>query len=279
MATYAVGDIQGCYREFVALLAAIEFDPDSDALWLTGDLVNRGPASLAVLREVMALGECVVTVLGNHDLHLLSRAYCAGAATGRNDTLDEVLNAPDRGELLEWLRHRPLMHRDQRLDYTLIHAGLPPAWSVDEAFERADEVTAVLRGDNFLAFLYAMYGDTPDLWDTGMAGQERLRFITNCLTRMRYCDLRGRLNLAEKGAPDEHNNALLPWFEVPDRVSRQTPIIFGHWSTLRLNAEQCRRYHVYPLDTGAVWGGELTAMCLDDGQLFRIQSFEAVPLN
>ena len=279
MTTYAVGDIQGCHREFVALLAAIEFNPDSDALWLTGDLVNRGPASLAVLREVMALGECVVTILGNHDLHLLSLAYGTGAAPRRNDTLDEVLNAPDRDHLLEWLRHRPLMHRDQQLGYTLIHAGLPPTWSVDEALMRAEEVTAVLQDDDFPTFLDAMYGDTPDLWDPGVTGQARLRFIINCLTRMRYCDRRGRLNLAEKGASVERKSELLPWFEVPDRVSRQTPILFGHWSTLRLNAQQCQRYNVYPLDTGAVWGGELTAMRLDDEQLFKIRSAQAVPFN
>ncbi len=263
----------------MALLTAIAFNPDSDTLWLTGDLVNRGPASLAVLREAKALGERVVTVLGNHDLHLLSLAYRAGAKPRRTDTLGEVLAAPDREELLQWLRQRPLMHRDQHLDFTLVHAGLPSAWSVDEALVRAEEVTTMLRCDDFPAFLDAMYGDVPDLWDPRLAGPERLRFITNCLTRMRYYDAQGRLNLAEKGAPDEQNRALLPWFEVGDRASRHTRIIFGHWSTLRLSAAHSRRYNVYPLDTGAVWGGELTAMRLDDRQLFSVRSSEAVPLN
>ena len=225
------------------------------------------------------MGERAITVLGNHDLHLLSLAYCDGVAPRSKDTLDAVLAAPDCGELLEWLRHRPLMHRDQELNYAMIHAGLPPAWSVDDALVCADEVTAALRDDRFVDFLAAMYGDTPDRWDPQLAGQDRLRFITNCLTRMRYCDLRGRLNLAEKGAPNENTTALVPWFQVPDRASRQARIIFGHWSTLRLDAQQCQRYKVYPLDTGAVWGGELTAMRLDDGQLFSIKSSQAVPLR
>ena len=224
------------------------------------------------------MGECAITVLGNHDLHLLSLAFCDGAAPRRKDTLDTVLAAPDRGELLEWLRHRPLMHRDEGLDYVLIHAGLPPAWTVDEALMRADEVTAALRGDGFTAFLESMYGDAPDRWDPRLAGQDRLRFITNCFTRMRYCDARGRLNLAEKGAPDARTATVLPWFAVPDRASRDARVIFGHWSTLRLDAQQCQRYEVYPLDTGAVWGGELTAMRLDDGQLFSVKSSQAVPL-
>jgi bis(5'-nucleosyl)-tetraphosphatase (symmetrical) len=279
VATYAIGDIQGCHREFVALLAAIAFNPKSDRLWLTGDLVNRGPASLAVLREAMALGERVVTVLGNHDLHLLSLAHRPGATPGHRDTLDEVLAAPDRDDLLAWLRHRPLIHRDQGLDYTLIHAGLPPVWSTDEAFVRAAEVTDVLRSAEFPAFLEAMYGDAPHEWDPALRGEERLRFITNCFTRMRYCNASGRLNLAEKGAPDERSDSLLPWFALPDRASRRTRIIFGHWSTLRLNAQQCRRYNVYPLDTGAVWGGQLTAMRLDDGRQFSVPSSQALPIT
>jgi bis(5'-nucleosyl)-tetraphosphatase (symmetrical) len=224
MATYAIGDIQGCYREFLGLLEAVQFDSRRDRLWLTGDLVNRGPESLAVLREVVALGDRAVAVLGNHDLHLLACACVRGLQPRRKDTLDEVLAAPDLGELLDWLRHQPLIHQDTELGFTLIHAGLPPVWTVNDAVTYADEVTGKLRGGDLTAFLAGMYGDTPDRWDPMLRGNKRLRFITNCFTRMRYCDARGRLNLDEKGAPRD-GSRLRPWFELPDRASRCTRIL------------------------------------------------------
>jgi len=274
VATYAIGDIQGCYRELLTLLTAIKFDPGSDVLWLTGDLVNRGPASLAVLREIRALGESVVSVLGNHDLRLLKLAYCEDNRTHAEDTLKQVLIAPDRHELLDWLRRRPLMHRDQNLGYTLIHAGLPASWTLDEACIRAEEVTSELKGDNLPAFLHVLYGDHPSRWEPQLKGFERLRFITNCFTRIRYCTLDGSMDFEEKCAPDDCSQTLVPWFELPDRQTRQDRIVFGHWSTLRLSPTQCEQHKVYPLDTGAVWGGELTAMRLEDGRLFRINSSE-----
>lgn len=269
MATYAVGDIQGCHEEFRALLEHVAFDAERDVLWLTGDLVNRGPASLAVLRDVRDMGERAITVLGNHDLHLLARA-CGGARARRRDTLDAVLEAPDRDELLDWLRRRPLVHRDRTLGYTMVHAGLAAEWTVDDALLLGAEVSAALSGDGCAAFLDAMYGNDPDRWDASLAGQERLRFITNCLTRMRYLRPDGRLDLDEKGSPGEAGDDLVPWYEAPGRASAAERIVFGHWSTLRLDAATERMHRVYPLDTGAVWGGALTALRLEDGARFSV---------
>lgn len=278
MATYAVGDVQGCHREFEALLAVIDFAPDVDRLWLVGDLVNRGPQSAAVLRTVMALGERVVTVLGNHDLHLLACAHVASVKPRRRDTLDEILAAPDRDAMLAWLRRQPLLHHDAMLGYTMVHAGLPPQWDVDYAQARAHEVEAVLRSDDCGDFLAHMYGDEPLRWDAALQGHARLRFITNCLTRIRYCTADGAIELKDKGEPSA-GSSLVPWFAVADRASRQARIVFGHWSTLRVPKENWQEAGVFPLDTGAVWGGELTAMRLEDGALFQVKSRTAVPFD
>ena len=278
MATYAIGDVQGCHREFEALLAVIGFTPAVDRLWLVGDLVNRGPHSAAVLHTVMALGDGVVTVLGNHDLHLLACAHVPGAKPRRRDTLDEILAAPDRDEMLAWLRRQPLLHHDATLGYTMVHAGLPPQWDVDYAQARAREVESVLRGDDYRDFLAHLYGDEPVRWDASLAGFPRLRFITNCLTRIRYCTRDGALDLNDKGEPSA-DSALVPWFAVPARASGQARIVFGHWSTLRLPQNQWLQAGVFPLDTGAVWGGDLTAMRLEDGALFQVKSRTAVALN
>ena len=278
MATYAIGDLQGCHREFEALLAIIGFQPEIDRLWLVGDLVNRGPQSAAVLRTVMALGERVVTVLGNHDLHLLACAHVPGAKPRRRDTLDEILTAPDRDKMLAWLRRQPLLHHDATLGYTMVHAGLPPQWDVDYAQARAREVETVLRGDDYIDFLAHMYGDEPLRWDTRLAGHARLRFITNCLTRIRYCSADGALDLQDKGEPSA-DALLVPWFAVPARASGRARIVFGHWSTLRLPQRQWAQAGVFPLDTGAVWGGDLTAMRLEDGALFQVKSHTAVAFN
>ncbi len=278
MATYAVGDVQGCHREFEALLTVIGFAPDVDQLWLVGDLVNRGPQSAAVLRTVMALGTCVVTVLGNHDLHLLACAHVASVKPRRRDTLDEILAAPDRDEMLAWLRRQPLLHHDTTLGYTMVHAGLPPQWDVDYAQARAHEVEAVLRSDDCGDFLAHMYGDEPLRWDAALQGHARLRFITNCLTRIRYCTADGAIDLKDKGEPSA-DSSLVPWFAVADRASRQARIVFGHWSTLQLPKENWQEAGVFPLDTGAVWGGKLTAMRLEDGALFQVKSRTAVPFD
>lgn len=271
MATWAIGDIQGCDAELGALLDAIDFDPTRDRLWLVGDLVNRGPASLAVLRRIRALGACVVTVLGNHDLHLLACAHLPGAKPRRRDTFEDVLRAPDRDELLDWLRRQPLLHYDAHLDRVLVHAGLSPEWDLATALACAAEAEAALRGPDFVDFLAHMYGDEPDRWDPMRHGPARLRFITNCLTRMRYCAPDGRLEMNDKSEPTA-DKPLLPWFAVPGRANADHGIVFGHWSTLRLPRARWREHHVYPLDSGAVWGGELSALCLEDDRLVQVRS-------
>lgn len=278
MATYAIGDVQGCYREFEALLATLNFAPAVDRLWLVGDLVNRGPHSAAVLRRVMALGDRCVTVLGNHDLHLLACAFVSGIKTRRRDTLAEILTAPDRDTMLEWLRRQPLLHHDATLGYTMVHAGLPPQWDVAYAQARAREVEAVLRGDHCGDFLAHMYGDTPMRWDPALQGHGRLRFITNALTRIRYCSADGAIDLQDKGEPGP-DSLLVPWFAMPTRASRRARIVFGHWSSLRLPPEKWQQAGVFALDSGAVWGGELTAMRLEDGALFQVKSQTALALD
>ncbi len=255
MARYAIGDIQGCYDDLRALLDTLHFDPEKDRLWLVGDLVNRGPNSLEVLRFVKNLGKRAISVLGNHDLHLL--ALSQGNRRHYNNTsLDAILKAPDRDELIDWLRRRPLMYRHKKTGFNLIHAGLPPQWDARTARARAKEVEAVLRGPEFSDFCQQMYGNDPDQWSDDLKGMERLRFITNCFTRLRYCDPKGRLGLREKGAPNGRNNGFMPWFRVPDRASRDDKIIFGHWSTLGYLHEG----NVWAIDTGCVWGGQLTAL-------------------
>lgn len=258
MAVYAIGDVQGCYEELNALLAALSFDSGRDRLWFTGDLVNRGPASVRVLRLVKGLGEAAVAVLGNHDLHLL--AVAEGYEHPRTkDTFDDVLGAPDRDELLQWLRRRPLLHRERGFDEVMVHAGLAPQWDVETAAACAGEVEAALVGADYRALLANMYGDLPEAWSPDLSGWERLRFIINCLTRLRYCDAAGRIALDAKGPPGSQPAGYLPWFQVPGRRSAGRPVIFGHWSTLGVRAEG----GVFALDGGCVWGGSLTAMRLD----------------
>jgi bis(5'-nucleosyl)-tetraphosphatase (symmetrical) len=258
MAVYAVGDVQGCYEELRRLLDRLAFDPAVDRLWLTGDLVNRGPRSLETLRFVKGLGSRAVTVLGNHDLHLLALA-CGNDRHASGSSLDAILEAPDRAELIDWLRTRPALHHDPVLGFTMIHAGLPPQWTLEEARARARELEETLAGPGCAAFLHAMYGNEPRLWREELQGNERLRFITNCLTRMRYCDAEGRLALEEKGAPGTQPPPLLPWFEVPGRATRNERILFGHWSTLGYRQGP----NVWGLDSGCLWGGRLTALRID----------------
>lgn len=255
MALYAIGDLQGCYDPFCRLLDRIGFDPARDRLWLTGDLVNRGPRSLAVLRFVKALGEAVTTVLGNHDLHLLALYY--GASDRYREGLREVLEAPDVDELIDWLRHRPLLHLEG--DLCLVHAGLPPPWDRELALRCAREVEAVLRGDEPSLFLRHMYGDQPDLWDEGLKGWARFRYIVNALTRMRYLDREGRLVLNCALPPSQSPEGLIPWFAFPGRRNRDLSILFGHWAALGFY----RGEGVIGLDSGCVWGGRLTAVRLD----------------
>lgn len=255
MSTYAIGDIQGCYDELRRLLDKADFDPTEDTLWCVGDLVNRGPDSLAVVRWIKALGEQAVVVLGNHDLHLLAVAL-ADARLSKKDTLEAILAAPDRDELLHWLRHRPLLHHSEKKGFTMIHAGLPPQWDLAQAQSCARELEAVLRGPDHVAFLRQMYGNEPGRWSDRLSGLERLRFITNCFTRLRWCTADGELLLKEKGGLEQPNPEALPWFRVPGRRTRDDRILFGHWSTIGFLAE----HNCWALDSGCVWGGRFSAV-------------------
>lgn len=265
MSIYAIGDIQGCQNDLERLLDRVNFDPSEDTLWIAGDIVNRGPESLRALRFVRKLGERVITVLGNHDMHLLAAAHDEEHPLRPGDTLAEILEAPDAAELLEWLRHRRFLHHDPELGYAMVHAGLPPQWDMDEALARSHELETVLQGPDHAAFFKAMYGNQPDRWDPALDGHDRHRFLVNCFTRMRFVDEDGHLDMATKCAPGEQPEGLIPWYAVPGRRTAEEHILFGHWST----AGQARdadysRYNVYPLDTGCVWGGALTAFRLDE---------------
>ncbi len=272
MAIYAVGDVQGCCVELQQLLEQIRFDPAQDRLWLVGDLVNRGPDSLQVLRLIKSLGDRAITVLGNHDLHLLAVAEGA-AELHHSDTLDEVLAAPDRDELLAWLRQQRLLHAEG--GFVLVHAGLLPQWSVKLAATLAREVESALRGDDYAIFLARMYGNAPHTWDDDLDGYKRLRVITNAFTRMRICTPQGEMEFRFKGEVERIPPGYLPWFEVPGRKSRDATIIFGHWSALGLKVAP----RVIALDTGCLWGGPMTAIRLEDRELFQVSCKNPVAKN
>jgi bis(5'-nucleosyl)-tetraphosphatase (symmetrical) len=239
MARWAIGDLQGCSREF--------------------DLVNRGPESLQALRRVRSLSDNLIVVLGNHDLHLLALAFVPDRRPRRSDTLDDILAAHDREQLIGWLLRQPLVHHDAARGDLLIHAGLVPQWSAVQAAALAREVQEQLRHDPG-QLLGRMYGDEPDTWDDSLAGIERARFVINVLTRLRVCTARGRVDLKQKGPPHEAQPPWMPWFQVPGRATRNTRVIFGHWSALGF----MQRAGLLALDTGCVWGGSLTAVNLDD---------------
>ncbi|MGH8123391.1 MAG: symmetrical bis(5'-nucleosyl)-tetraphosphatase [Rudaea sp.] len=276
MAVYAIGDVQGCYDELARLLEKIRFDSSRDTLWFCGDLVNRGGQSLAVLRQVRSFGKSAICVLGNHDLSLLAVAERDEAAQAKvNPDLREVLFAPDRDSLLNWLRTRPLLHVDRTLNFILVHAGFAPGWTLERAERAAREVEQRLGGEGARRLLTAMFGNKPDMWTRQLRGIERLRATINVMTRLRFCDVRGRIAYAEKGAPGTQKPGLYPWFEVPGRVRQDMRIVCGHWSTLG-------RFHgmgVYAIDGGCVWGGELIALRLDgqEPQFISIRSTRARP--
>jgi bis(5'-nucleosyl)-tetraphosphatase (symmetrical) len=259
MALYAIGDLQGCNDELGALLRALRFSADRDRLWFVGDLVNRGPDSLGVLRRIRSLGDAATVTLGNHDLHLLAVAF-GSARVRSDDTLTETLAAPDRDALLEWLAGRPLFHEDHALNVCMLHAGLAPQWDLTVARQCAREVENVLQRDPQKLF-ERLYGDQPDRWDPALEGEGRLRFIVNCFTRLRYVDADGRLALRVKGSPKKSQSpSLIPWFEAREARWRGARLVFGHWSTLGFFNDG----DVTGLDTGCVWGGTLTALRLDD---------------
>lgn len=260
MTRYAIGDVQGCNEELQALVSRLRFSPDRDRIYFVGDLVNRGPASLEVLRFVRSLGDNAVVVLGNHDLHLLAVAHGA-RRNKRQDTLDEVLAAPDRAALLEWLIARPLAHVDTDSDGRrdlVVHAGVVPQWTVDTTVALAREVESALRTDPAGVFEH-MYGDEPDRWSEELDRKDRLRFTINVLTRLRVCTADGRVDLKWKGKPPSAGSPYQPWFDAQRRESRDARVIFGHWSALGF----VERNGVIGLDSGCVWGGTLTAFNLD----------------
>jgi len=259
MAVYAIGDIQGCYDPFRHLLDEIDFDPARDTLWLVGDLVNRGPKSLKTLRFVHSIRRSVVTVLGNHDLHLLALHARAIGNAGRFRTLRKLLKADDADELCNWLRHRPLAHYDAKLETLLVHAGTYPRWTVRKTLARAAEVEQALQRDDYPELLARMYGNTPDKWTSKLSGHKRLRFIINCLTRMRVITADDRLDLRFSGSPFHTRKGLRPWFEADNPSWSGTRIVFGHWSALGLLVLP----DLVALDTGCVWGRQLTAVRLD----------------
>jgi bis(5'-nucleosyl)-tetraphosphatase (symmetrical) len=272
MALYAIGDVQGCDDELGALLSALQFSADRDRLWFVGDLVNRGPDSLAVLRRVRSLGDAATVTLGNHDLHLLAVAF--GSAHARSDdTLGETLAAPDRDALLEWLAGRPLFHEDRALNVCMLHAGLAPQWDLKLARQCAREFEDALRRGPEELF-DRLYGDQPDRWDDVREIEGRLRFIANCFTRLRYVDADGRLALRAKGSPKKlQTKSLIPWFEASEARWRGPRMVFGHWSTLGFFSNS----DVTGLDTGCVWGGTLTALRLDDPDARPVQVPCAAP--
>ena len=265
MSLYAIGDIQGCHAELCQLLELIGFSPASDRLWLVGDLVNRGPASLAVLREVKALGDAAVTVLGNHDFHLLSVA-AGHARHHRQDTLASILEAPDRDELIAWVRSRPLVVlEDERL---LVHAGLIPEWTAAKAVALSREVEAMLASDERDAFLAMLYGDEPNAWRDDLTGYDRLRVIVNAFARLRFCKADGTMEFREKRGAAHAPAGFRPWFTHEHRASADVTVVCGHWSTRELVLAP----NVLMLDSGCLWGGTLTAVRLDDRRVYQVPS-------
>ncbi len=263
MATYAIGDIQGCFDELEALLRALPYSSAHDRLWFVGDLVNRGPQSLDVLRLVRSLGDRAVTVLGNHDLHLVARAL--GCAKGRgDDTLDAVLAAPDATELVDWLRGLPLLHVEGA--WVMVHAGLLPQWTVANAAALAREVERALSGPGHREFVARLYGSRPDRWDDALEGTDRLRVIVNAMTRMRFCTDDGVMDFHAKGETAAAPAGYGPWFDIPGRASAGASIVCGHWSALGLKL----RDDLVAIDTGCVWGGSLSAVRLDDREVFQV---------
>ncbi|MGE3919531.1 MAG: symmetrical bis(5'-nucleosyl)-tetraphosphatase [Gammaproteobacteria bacterium] len=268
MSIYAIGDIQGCYEPLQRLLKLVKFNPNEDYLWLTGDLVNRGPNSFQVLRFLYEIRNRVTMVLGNHDLHFL--AVASGTIQpGKHDTLDAILKADDCETLTNWLRKQPLLVHD--LGFTLVHAGLPPEWDLTLAKQCANEVSVVLQNQDYKDFLNHMYGNFPHQWSESLKGYDRLRYILNALTRIRYCNTQGELDFSEKGdllnGPEEY----LPWFDVANRKNKDLKIIFGHWAALYNQWDDViKKENIYPLDSGCVWGNQLTALCLEDNKRFMV---------
>ncbi|MBV8470687.1 MAG: symmetrical bis(5'-nucleosyl)-tetraphosphatase [Burkholderiaceae bacterium] len=260
---YIIGDLQGCCDALERLLLKLEFSPSRDHLYVLGDLVNRGPHSLATLRKLQALGGGATCLLGNHDLHLLALA-CGARKAKRDDTAQEILAAPDRDALLDWLRRQHMARLEQ--GWLMVHAGVVPQWSTEQTLLCAGEVESMLRGPDLVDFLHAMYANTPDKWSPDLQGIERLRFIVNVLTRIRFCDAKGCLDHKTKDGAGSAPPGFFPWFDAPGRKTEGQAIAFGHWSTLGL----MQRPHLLALDTGCVWGGRLSAARVEAGRAQEI---------
>lgn len=268
MSTYAIGDLQGCFDSLMQLLKKIEFNPKKDNLWFTGDLVNRGPQSLETLRFIRSLGKRAITVLGNHDLTLLAVATGAVPYEPQHHTFEDILNAPDKQELIHWLRQQPLLYHDTQLGYTLVHAGLHPSWDLELALTLAKEAEIAIQDTASHDFFIHMYGNEPECWDPKLKGFDRLRFIVNCFTRLRFCSPDGKLELLSKESAGSAPKGYMPWFEVQKRLNQPIKILFGHWAALQ---GFCTTPNVFPLDTGCVWGGCLTAMRLEDNVKWKVE--------
>ena len=261
MSTYVVGDIQGCLKPLKCLLKKVDFNPDKDILWSVGDIVNRGPRCLKTLRYLYDMRDNLVLVLGNHDLHLL--AVAAGVRPPhRSDTLGKILKAPDKEAMLTWLLHRPLIHHEH--NHTLVHAGIPPQWTVADAISRAKEVETALQSSQCIDFFKAMYGNEPLVWSDDLTGMTRLRVITNYLTRMRFCSSQGVLDLDSKGpSPDLGKQKVSAWFSHPNRKTANDRILFGHWASIEGKTDNA---NAIGLDTGCVWGGVMSMYELETGR-------------
>ena len=264
MATYVVGDLQGCLAPLIQLLEQINYHPEQDKLWFAGDLINRGEESLETLRFIKSLGSNATVVLGNHDLHLLAVSHGYGKLK-RGDTLAEILTAGDRDDLMDWLRNQPLFHYDEQLNTVMTHAGIPPCWDLQKAQSLAKEVEDKLKSDSVDEFFATMYGNKPNTWSDDLTGLDRLRAITNYLTRMRFCDENSKLDLESKEGINTATKGYAPWFNYPTKVPEGCHIVFGHWAALEGKTQKdC----IHALDTGCVWGGSLTALRLEDRQRF-----------
>lgn len=265
MASYVIGDVQGCYEPLARLLEVINYHESQDQIIFVGDLVNRGPDSLAVIRFIQNLTNPPVITLGNHDLHLLARIFTTDGWKGQDDTLSAILRADDVLDIGNWLRHQSILYHHQPTDMIICHAGIAPCWDLSTAIRNARELEACLSGENYLDFLDQIYGNEPNAWDESLTGIDRLRLITNFFTRMRFCDRQGRLLLDFKGTINQAPAGYYPWFLVPNRIPINKPIVFGHWAAL---GGQCTIANIHAIDTGCLWGGKLTAFRLEDKQRF-----------
>lgn len=268
MATYAIGDIQGCYEEFALLLDHVDFKTDRDTLWLLGDLINRGPDNVSVVRRVMEMGDAAIVVLGNHDLHYLA-VHRGGHTPNRSDTFTDLLDSPIADEASDWFREQRFFYRDKALGYVMAHAGIPHLWRMKQALALAGEVEEVIQGSACEQYFREMYGNEPDVWQEDLEGMPRWRVITNYFTRMRLVDANGVMNFSHKGALEDAPAGLSPWFAFERPQPIRQKILFGHWAALEGHTGDER---FVGLDTGCVWGRALTALRLEDGRLFQAEA-------